>query len=203
MKNRYNNMLIVLTLGILPLACGGGGSSTQSTPSTSTTSTISSLSSTSTQNNPVTDISSDASTISTSSVSGSTTTGNSSSDEIDIHNRVNVYRQSLGLSTLTYDEMIADQSRSHSQNMANGSVPPGHAGFDERANVIVSALSAVAVAENVALNKGYDNPNEQAVSGWINSPGHEANMRGDYSKSGVGIAVASDGTVYFTHMFAR
>ena len=129
--------------------------------------------------------------------------GNSSSSEIDIHNRVNNYRLSLGLEVLEYNETIASFARSHSQDMANGVVPVGHANFEDRANAIISTIGAIGVGENVAYIFGYNNPNEVAVEGWIASPGHEENMRGDYTHSGVGIATDSEGGIYYTHMFAR
>lgn len=59
------------------------------------------------------------------------------------------------------------------------------------------------VAENVAYNFGYSDPVEQAVEGWIESPGHEQNMSGNYEISGMGIAVNAEGEYYFTQLFVR
>ena len=41
-----------------------------------------------------------------------------------------------------------------------------------------------------------------AVSGWMNSPGHRANILTDtYDRAGVGVAVATDGKIFITQDF--
>jgi uncharacterized protein YkwD len=43
------------------------------------------------------------------------------------------------------------------------------------------------VAENVASNQGYENPDNTAVKGWIKSPGHQQNMVGEFDLTGIGV----------------
>jgi hypothetical protein len=43
---------------------------------------------------------------------------------------------------------------------------------------------------------------KQVVNGWMNSPGHRANiLNGRYDREGIGVAVSSDEKVYFTQDF--
>ena len=56
-----------------------------------------------------------------------------------------------------------------------------------------------AIGENVAV--GYRTP-EAVMTGWMNSPGHRANILNcDARAIGVGVAAARNGTLYWTQMF--
>ncbi|NMG61087.1 CAP domain-containing protein [Geitlerinema sp. P-1104] len=123
--------------------------------------------------------------------------------EVAAHEQVNAYRQRQGLSPLELDERISAIARHHSQAMASGEVPFSHDGVEGRYEAIGDVIPYRQVAENVAYNFGYSDPVEQAVQGWIDSPGHEQNMSGDYDISGMGIAVNSEGEYYFTQLFVR
>lgn len=128
---------------------------------------------------------------------------NASALESEAFNLVNEYRISKGKTPLIWDNTIANVSRGHSEDMANKVVPIGHDGFNQRASTLQAALKATLIGENVAVNKGHSDPVETAVNGWIKSPGHEANMVGDFTKTGMGVAVNSSGEYYFTQMFVR
>ncbi|MBN3895314.1 MAG: CAP domain-containing protein [Nostoc sp. NOS(2021)] len=121
--------------------------------------------------------------------------------EESVFNQINNYRGSQGLAKLTRNSAIDNQARIHSQDMANGKVPFGHTGFSERIQAI--GISYSAAGENVAFNQGYSNPAKTAVQGWLNSPGHLANIRGNYNKTGIGVASNSAGGIYFTQIFLR
>ncbi|MEH2063284.1 MAG: CAP domain-containing protein [Nostoc sp.] len=121
--------------------------------------------------------------------------------EQSIFNQINNYRASQGLPALTRNSAIDNQVRIHSQNMANRTVPFGHNGFAQR--VIATGISYKAAGENVAFNQGYSDPATVAVQGWLKSPGHLANIRGNYNKTGIGVAKNSQGEIYFTQMFIR
>jgi uncharacterized protein YkwD len=56
-------------------------------------------------------------------------------------------------------------------------------------------------AENVAYNLGYSSPSNEAVSGWLKSPGHLKNLQGKYNLTGVGVATNDKGEVYLTQIF--
>ncbi|MEH1889706.1 MAG: CAP domain-containing protein [Nostoc sp.] len=121
--------------------------------------------------------------------------------EQSVFNQINNYRASQGLPTLTRNSAIENQARIHSQNMANGTVPFGHTGFSERVRAI--GIPYRAAGENVAYNQGYSDPATIAVQGWLKSPGHLANIKGNYDKTGIGVASNSRGEIYFTQIFLR
>jgi uncharacterized protein YkwD len=119
--------------------------------------------------------------------------------EQSIHNQVNQYRQSKNLPPLVFDQTIIDQARLHSLAMANvGKI--SHNGFDNRVTEIGKTIPYSSVAENVAANQGYKNPENTAVEGWITSPRHQKNMVGDFNLTGIGV-VEKGGRYYFTQIF--
>ncbi|MBD2301959.1 CAP domain-containing protein [Nostoc sp. FACHB-190] len=130
-------------------------------------------------------------------------TVNTAKLEAEVFTQINQYRASLGLPALTRNSTIDNQARTHSQNMAQGRVAFGHDGFGARIQAIAVTIPYSAAAENVAYNQGYSNPATQAVQGWLRSPGHLANIKGNYNLTGVGVAVNSRGAVYFTQIFIR
>ena len=123
--------------------------------------------------------------------------------EQSVFDQINQYRVGRGLSRLTQDARIATQSRNHSQAMANGQVPFGHAGFQERVRVIGQQIPLRGAAENVAYNKGAKDPAKQAVEGWLKSSGHRSNIEGNFNLTGVGVAQNGKGEYYFTQIFIR
>lgn len=123
--------------------------------------------------------------------------------ERSIHEQVNKYRQSQKLPPLQLNSAITQQSRLHSQAMANGKVPFSHQGFEQRVNAIEKSVAYNSAGENVAYNQGYKDPATQAVQGWLKSPGHLKNIRGNFNLTGIGVAQNSKGEYYFTQIFIR
>jgi uncharacterized protein YkwD len=96
-------------------------------------------------------------------------------------------------------------ARLHSEKMAQQSffnhTGPDGQGLRERsrANGIVGFK---ALAENLAYNKGFADAASCAVVGWMRSEGHRDNiLNEEFTRSGIGIARAADGRVYFTQVF--
>lgn len=123
--------------------------------------------------------------------------------EQSVHQQINQYRAEHGLPPLTLDPRISEQARLHSRAMANGKVSFGHGGFKQRIDAINRVIPYRSAAENVAFNKGYSNPGQQAVEGWIKSPGHRINIEGQYNLTGIGIVKNAKGEYYFTQIFIR
>ncbi|PSB01086.1 CAP domain-containing protein [Merismopedia glauca] len=117
--------------------------------------------------------------------------------------QINQYRAGRGLPPLTSNATIRQQARLHSQNMANGTVPFGHQGFQQRLQAIARVIPLMAMAENVAYNSGYSDPVTTAVQGWLKSPGHKVNIEGNYNLTGIGVAKSRTGAYYFTQIFLR
>ncbi len=123
--------------------------------------------------------------------------------EQTVHQQINQYRQSHNLPPLTLDPRISKVARAHSQAMASGKVPFGHAGFEQRVEAINRIIPYRTAAENVAFNKGYSNPTQQAIEGWIKSNGHRINIEGQYNLTGIGVVKNAKGEYYFTQIFIR
>ncbi len=116
---------------------------------------------------------------------------------------VNDYRATLGLGRLESNDVIRRVARTHSGNMADGTTAFGHDGFEGRVVEIQKSITISAAAENVAYNSGYSDPAQTAFNGWINSPGHKANIEGSYTLTGIGVDKHSDGRYYLTQIFIR
>lgn len=117
---------------------------------------------------------------------------------------VNAERAKRGLSTLAPDARLAAVARAHSLDMARrgymGHVSPEGLGPDDRARE--AGIAFRQFAENVASNLHAEDPVATAVEGWMESRGHRKNiLEAKYTRTGVGVAVADDGVVYFTQLF--
>ena len=124
--------------------------------------------------------------------------------ETEVFNLINQSRLANSLPPLTWSNTITAEARNHSLNMANKVVPFGHQGADTRfANLKNAIQNVTRFGENVAYNRGFANPAEKAVSGWLASPGHYANIMGDFNLTGVGAAKNIRGEYYFTQIFLK
>ena len=85
----------------------------------------------------------------------------------------NDFRAKYKLPLLEWDNSIWSIAYTHSKNMGEGIVPFGHKGFNERVNKFNFSCSKA--CENVYMCQGYSQYDiaENAVKGWINSPGHK------------------------------
>jgi hypothetical protein len=124
-------------------------------------------------------------------------------EERSVHAQVNAHRLGIGKKALSWSESVAEICRRHSQDMAEGKVAFGHDGFSDRAAAIDPIIGWSSVAENVAYNQGYADPAGSAVTGLLNSPGHRANIEGDFDTTGIGVAVTPNGRYYFTQIFVK
>ncbi|AFY35775.1 CAP domain-containing protein [Calothrix sp. PCC 7507] len=129
---------------------------------------------------------------------GSQSSADTASIEASVFQQINQYRASINLPALTRNSAADNQAKIHSQNMASGKVGFGHSGASQRFKA--TGISYKSAAENVAYNSGSD-PATRAVQGWLKSPGHLANIKGNFSLTGIGVAKSSDGKVYLTQLF--
>ncbi len=123
--------------------------------------------------------------------------------EAEIHAKINKYRQSQNLPPLTLDPRISEQARLHSQAMASGKATFSHDGFEKRVDAIAKSIPYRSAGENLAYNQGYRKPVDQAVEGWLNSPGHHKNIVGDFDVTGIGVVKTPQGRYYFSQIFIR
>lgn len=136
------------------------------------------------------------------------TAGKSKKDfrlEKKVFELINNERADNNLPELDWSDEVAEIARLHSENMANFKFF-SHKDLDgwmvnDRADALgISKWRAI--GENIAFNRGYNNPAESAVGRWMQSASHRENLLSDrWKESGIGIAIAEDGTYYFTEVF--
>ena len=128
------------------------------------------------------------------------TSYNYNDSELKLITAVNNYRQSIGLNTLEVINHISYKSEGHNIYMIDNKVI-NHDYFQQRANNLIDVLGATRVAENIAYN--YHTP-ESAMSAWLNSPDHKANIEGDFTHFGISVTVdETTGKKYYTNMFMK
>ena len=119
--------------------------------------------------------------------------------------QTNVARAENGLQLLTWDPELWRMARVHSERMAllgffSHETPEGLQ-LKERAHEN-GILHFRVLGENLAYNKGYDDPGGFAVERWLTSAGHRANMLyPGFQASATGSYVAADGATYLTQVF--
>ena len=118
---------------------------------------------------------------------------------------INKKRVENGFKQLEWSEDVAKIARQHSLDMAEFKYF-GHRGLDDSMVGDRADRSGLkkwrSIGENIAFNRGYKDPVEVAVELWLKSPSHRQNLlKSDWSESAVGIAVADDGSYYFTQVF--
>jgi uncharacterized protein YkwD len=120
--------------------------------------------------------------------------------ELKLINLINEHRVSVGLSTLGKINYISYKSAEHNMYMMENDVV-NHDFFQQRSQDLINLLGAERVGENIAAN--FVSP-EGAMNAWLNSPGHKANIEGDYTDFGVSITTDPEtGNVYYTNMFIK
>lgn len=121
-------------------------------------------------------------------------------EELKVVELVNIERKKAGLSPLSYNEELSKVARIKSQDMADKNYfshnsPTYKDPFTMMKNFGIKYGQA---GENIA--KGYPNA-DSVIKGWMNSPGHRANiLNSSFKKIGVGY-VNKSGTTYWTQMF--
>jgi uncharacterized protein YkwD len=112
----------------------------------------------------------------------------------------NQFRAQNGRSALLWNQDIADLAYRHSKRMGEGKVPFGHQGFRRRVDNF--PRPARAAGENVFMGTISGDVARIAVNAWINSPGHRANLLGNYNRCGIGVYQNDRGVWFFTQIFA-
>jgi uncharacterized protein YkwD len=119
--------------------------------------------------------------------------------------QTNRARVENGLTPLAWDAELCRMARAHSERMAKQGFfaheTPEGLQLKERARAS-GILHFRVIGENIAYNKGYDDPGGFAVERWMTSSGHRANMLyGGFQASAIGGYISADGSVYLTQVF--
>ncbi|KAF0110344.1 MAG: SCP-like extracellular [Chloroflexi bacterium] len=129
--------------------------------------------------------------------------GSNTAIEASVLSQVNAQRANAGLGSLKNSSALANMARNHSKNMAlNGFF--SHDGFESRMSS--SGFSYSTAGENIYAGNGSNNSASSAVSGWMNSAGHRANiLEPAFTYAGVGYWCNPDSQYggYFTLVLAR
>ena len=121
--------------------------------------------------------------------------GGTKDEQLCVH-LTNEFRKQNGKPPLKLCRLLCDIAMPHTKNMLAKKVPFGHTGFNERSS---KAVGFRGTGENVAWCSGYSEPIKTMVDGWIKSPGHRANMLGNYNY--IGVAFAHDGSTWYGTQF--
>ncbi len=128
------------------------------------------------------------------------TSYNYNETELKLVTLINNHRVSMGLNALEVINHISFKSEEHNVYMIDNNVV-NHDYFQQRSNNLVQVLGAQRVGENIAYN--YQSA-ESAMYAWLNSPGHKANLEGDYTHLGISVTVdPNTGKKYYTNMFMK
>ena len=131
---------------------------------------------------------------------GTTNTSNLTSDELETFNLINEQRAKNGLPALKIDMEVQRVARIKAQDMVNNNYfshtsPTYGSPFDMLKSFGISYKSA---GENIAGNSS----NSAAVTAWMNSSGHRANiLNGSYNYTGVGVVTGSKYGKIYVQMF--
>lgn len=118
---------------------------------------------------------------------------------------LNEKRAENGLKPLMWSDDLERVARVHSQNMADFKFFD-HRGLDgkmvsDRADCL-GVGNWRSIGENIAMSRGFTDPIAKAVELWLDSPSHRHNLMDEnWKESAVGVAVAPDGSYYFTQVF--
>lgn len=131
---------------------------------------------------------------------GTTQTSQMNSDEQEVFDLINKQRTDNGLKALTNDNEIQKVARIKAQDMVNNNYfshtsPTYGSPFDMLKSFKVSYKSA---GENIAANS----TNNGAVTAWMNSSGHRANiLNSSYNYTGIGVVNSPKYGKMYVQMF--
>ncbi len=138
-----------------------------------------------------------------SSTGGSGNTTNTSgltADELEVFNLINEQRTKNGLSALKIDSEVQNVARIKAKDMVNNNYfshtsPTYGSPFDMLNSFKVSYKTA---GENIARNSS----NSAAVTAWMNSSGHKANiLNSSFNYTGIGVVNGSKYGKIYVQMF--
>ena len=130
----------------------------------------------------------------------STTSTKMTNDEKEVFDLINKQRTQNGLSSLKENSELQRVARIKAQDMVNNNYfshtsPTYGSPFDMIKSFKISYNTA---GENIAGNSS----NSSAVTAWMNSPGHRANiLNGSFNQTGIGVVTGSKYGKIYVQMF--
>jgi uncharacterized protein YkwD len=117
-----------------------------------------------------------------------------STNEIELLNRINNYRDSVNLNTLQINQHISYVCYGHNVYMIDTGII-NHNYFQQRVNNLQETLGAERVGENIGYN--YQNT-VSVLNAWLSSYRHKENIEGDYTDFGLSITRGTNQRNYIT-----
>jgi uncharacterized protein YkwD len=118
--------------------------------------------------------------------------------ELDMLNKINHYRDSVGVSELTIIEHISYKCYEHNQYMIDNNVF-NHDYFYDRVINLQKIYNAIYIGEIVAYNYI---TNDSALEAWKNSSAHDTLIKSVYSRVGISISInPNNNRKYYTVIF--
>jgi uncharacterized protein YkwD len=119
--------------------------------------------------------------------------------------RTNAIRRDDGVPPLVVDPTLARLAREHSCRMARqdffSHTEPAEGDLPSRLRAAGTPFEMV--GENIAQTSDTDQPLEAAIQGWMQSPGHRANiLQPGFTRTGAGVC-RSGPAYFFTQIFLR
>ena len=118
---------------------------------------------------------------------------------------INEKRAEIGLPQLEWNDDLASMARFHSKHMAEFKF---FSHKDQEGLMVNDRADRFglhewrAIGENIAFNKGFDDPAAMAVKNWMDSRSHRENLLSEeWLQSAIGLAISDDGSYYFTQVF--
>ena len=128
------------------------------------------------------------------------TTSSMSNDEKEVFNLINQQRNNNGINSLKIDEEVQRVAKIKAQDMVNNNYfshesPTYGNPFNILSNFKISYKTA---GENIAANSS----NSGAVTAWMNSSGHKANiLNSNFTHTGIGVVSSQKYGKIFVQMF--
>lgn len=124
-------------------------------------------------------------------------------DESAIFQLVNRERSRTHLGELMWDERLAKVARDYSRRMAREGFFDH---YDSNGKTVTDRASRIRgwsrIGENLFVCDPHASYPTTAIRGWMKSPTHRTNiLEPSWTATGVGIAVARDGSIFITQVF--
>lgn len=125
-------------------------------------------------------------------------TYDSSPTEIDLLNKINHFRDSIGVGEVQLVQHVSYKCYEHNQYMIQTNTI-NHDYFQDRVNNIQQVCGAVKVSEILAFNY---QTNNNVMHAWINSPCHDTIIESEFSRIGISVTVnPTNNKKYYTVIF--
>ena len=119
--------------------------------------------------------------------------------EVEILELINNHRVKADLPALNNLNIIKSVAFTHTDYMVSIN-QVNHNNFFKRKEHLEQNAAATKVTENVAY--AYSSA-QSVVNAWLNSPGHKANIEGDFTDFDISAEMNSEGKWYFTNIFIK